>query len=151
MKSYVTMKDAHEQRRCIAGSITGWGQSRMSRGPVGEARAGSQGRWWQRQETAVGRAPATGGPSPIIPQSSAPWHPHQYELSVLNARTGTAGAQAINSVSKLSQNKNVHMDIAIKPIHALLGDFKESSFKNFCNIYNIAKQIATGLKIEIES
>lgn len=41
------------------------------------------------------------------------------------------------------------MDIAIKPIHELLGVFKESSFKNCCNIYNIAKQMATGLKIEI--
>lgn len=43
------------------------------------------------------------------------------------------------------------MDTAIKSIHELLGDFKESSFQNFCNIYNIAKQMATGLKIEIES
>ena len=41
------------------------------------------------------------------------------------------------------------MDIAIKPIHELLGVFKEPSFKNCCNIYNIAKQIATDLKIEI--
>ena len=38
------------------------------------------------------------------------------------------------------------MDIAIKHIHELLGFFKESSFEN-CNI---AKQISTGLEIEIE-
>lgn len=48
-----------------------------------------------------------------------PWSPslrhlHKWEQSILSAKRKTAGVQATHCVSKLLQNKKVHMDMAVK-------------------------------------
>lgn len=56
--------------------------------------------------------PGEAGP-PVSVWSPSLLYLQEYELSVLSARTETAGTQAVNFVSKLLRNKNVHMNTAI--------------------------------------
>lgn len=51
---------------------------------------------------------------PTRPWSPSLRHLHKWERSILSAKRTTAGVQATNCVSKLLQNKKVHMDMAVK-------------------------------------
>lgn len=68
--------------------------------------------------------------------------------SGLSTGTGTAGAQAVNFVSKLLQNKSVSMDVAVKNIGSYnpLKSLESLVLKTAATL----QQIPTGIKMEMK-
>ena len=107
------MEHACEQKRYTCWQHV-WAQADGHRGAVGSIRA-VQLAWVPSVHVHAWGSPGHHG-SP-----KKWWDAHSFWLYTTS--TGTTGTQAVNFVSKLLQNNSVCIDIAIRHINKLLGDF----------------------------
>ena len=148
---YQARTHTHRGQSKVPGVPEGTSCTRTWAQRKGEEAASSRNQPWRKEIFHYGwpQSPWWEASLPINPWNPS-WSICMDINSGLSPGTVSATTYAVNSDSNLSQHQSVHIGITINCTGESLDFFKELSISGFENHCNIAKQISTGLEIEIK-